>query len=58
MQDTKCLHENNDNESNNGDIFLPIRKNLKRSIIDKSKDKENMMRQSQIWQKVKNTPMI
>lgn len=46
MQDTKHLYKSNDNESSESDVFVSIRKRLKRSIIDESSDKENTIRQS------------
>lgn len=58
MQNTKVINESNDNGSSDSDVFVPIRKHPKRLIIDESSEEENTMRQSWIWQKMKNTPII
>lgn len=56
----KHLYEMITNPSDS-DVFVPIRKRLKRLIINESSEEENMMRQScvsWIWQKVKNISII
>lgn len=57
MQNTKVLNESSDNESSDSDVLAPSRKRLKRMIVDKSSEEEDT-RQSWIWQKVKNTPIV
>lgn len=46
MQDTKHLDKNNDNESSDSDMFVPIKKRRKRLIIDESSKEENIKMQS------------
>jgi len=58
MQNTKVLNESNDNEFSDSDVFAPTRKRPRRMIIDESSEEKGTMRQSWIWQKVKNTPIV
>ncbi|XP_012244020.1 uncharacterized protein LOC100749365 [Bombus impatiens] len=58
MEDTKVLNEDSDNESSDSNVIIPVAKRVRCMIIHESSEEESTTRQSWIWQKVKNTPIV